>query len=64
MKDNYDFSKGFRDPERARRLRENGYWVRVTRGEGDDMETVERYFVSPEEIAAQNEFRDRNRIQR
>jgi hypothetical protein len=48
----------FKNPARAQRLRENGCTVRVTRGEGDDMEIVEEYFVSPEEVQESCRRRD------
>ena len=58
MKDHYDFSKGFRNTERARRLRENGCRIMVTREENGKEVVVEDYFVTPEEIQASNEKRD------
>lgn len=41
----------------AEPLRKHGCGVRVTRGEGDDMEIVEEYFVSPEQIAEEDKGR-------
>jgi hypothetical protein len=41
----------------AANLRENGYKVRITRGEGKNKEIVEEYFVSPEEIEDGNKRR-------
>ena len=49
MKDHYDFSKGFRKPELAERLRKYGYTVRVTHGENEEI--IKEYFVSPKDIA-------------
>ena len=54
MRDFYDFSKGFRQPEFAERLRKNGCRVTVTDGEGDSAKIVEQYFVEPEEIAVRD----------
>jgi len=61
MKDNYDFSKGFRDPSRAERLKKNGYTVQITRGE--DETVVDEYFVSPEEVQAYDIRRKNHRVQ-
>jgi len=58
MKDHYDLSKAFRNTERARRLRENGCRVIVTREENGKEVVVEDYFVTPEEIVASNAQRD------
>jgi len=63
MKDYYDFSKGFRDPSRAERLRKNGCRIRVTEGEGENEKVVEEFFVSPEEIQAQTRLRECRRAQ-
>jgi hypothetical protein len=63
MKDYYDFSKGFRDPARAERLKKNGYTVQITRGEGDKEEVVDEYFVSPEEVQAHDIRRKNHRVQ-
>ena len=63
MKDYYDFSKGFRDPERVKRLRERGCKITVTRGEGDEKVIVEEYFVTPEELQADAERRKSRRVQ-
>ena len=56
----YDLSKFFRDPERVKRRRENGYRVVVTRRESGKEIVVEDYFVSPEQIARENAQRDSN----
>ena len=63
MKDNYDFSKGFRRPELTESLRKNGYRVTVTRGEGDEKRIVEQYVVSPEEVQAHDLLRKSRRVQ-
>ena len=63
MKDYYDFSKGFRDPERAKRLKEKGCKITVTRGEGDEEVVVEEYFVTPEEIQAHDKLRKSRKAQ-
>ena len=60
MEREYDLSKFFRDPERARRLRKNGHRVIVTRRENGKEVIVEDYFVSPEQIAEENAMRDAN----
>jgi hypothetical protein len=52
MKEHYDFSKAVRKNPYIESLKK-GYKVRVTRGEGDDMEIVEEYFVPPDEPAEQ-----------
>ena len=58
MKDHYDFSKGFKRPDLAKRLRENGYSVTVTDGDGEEARVIREYFVSPEEVAARGKRRD------
>jgi len=63
MKDFYDFSKGFRNTERARRLRENGCTIQVTREEDGKEVVVEEYFVSPEEMQIQAQLRECRRVQ-
>ncbi|MCL2109408.1 MAG: hypothetical protein FWH20_08725 [Oscillospiraceae bacterium] len=60
---NYDLSKAFRKPDLAERLRQNGYTVQVTGGEGDEKEIVDEYFVSPEEVAAYDKTRRNFRVQ-
>lgn len=42
----------------AQSIKEKGYTVTVTRGEGDKKEIVREYFVSPEEVAEHNRLRD------
>jgi NAD/NADP transhydrogenase alpha subunit len=67
MKDHYDFSKGFKRPDLAKRLRENGYKVTVTDGDGENAKIIREYFVSPEEVTARSqrraEFTENNRVQ-
>jgi hypothetical protein len=60
---NYDLSKAFRNTERARRLKENGCRIIVTRGEGDDQVIVEERFVTPEEIQSHDLRRKNRRVQ-
>jgi hypothetical protein len=60
---NYDLSKAFRKPELAERLRQNGYTVQITNGEGVDKKIVDEYFVSPEEVEAYDKCRKNHRIQ-
>ena len=47
-----------KNTERAKRIRENGCRIMVTRKEGGKEVVVEDYYVTPEEIAASNERRD------
>ncbi|MCL2813942.1 MAG: hypothetical protein FWD23_05020 [Oscillospiraceae bacterium] len=63
MKDYYDFSKGFKNTERAERLRENGYKVTVTDGDCEDARVVREYIVTPEEVQARDKRRKNHRIQ-
>jgi len=58
MKDHYDFSKGFKKPDLAKRLRENGYKVTVTEDDSDDAKIVREYFVPPEEVIARGRRRE------
>ena len=60
MKECYDFSKGFRKPLLAERLRKNGYKVEITSGDGSDRKVVDEYFVTPEEVMAYNTRRTGN----
>ncbi|MCL2633441.1 MAG: hypothetical protein FWD34_02880 [Oscillospiraceae bacterium] len=61
MEREYDLSKFFRNPERAKRLRENGCRIGVTRRvDGKDV-IVKEYFVTPEQIAEENAGREINR---
>ncbi|MCL2697177.1 MAG: hypothetical protein FWE74_03740 [Oscillospiraceae bacterium] len=55
MKDYYDFSKGFKNPELAKRLKKNGCRVQITCGEGDEEIIVKEYFVPPEENSSQQQ---------
>ena len=59
MEREYDLSKFFRNTERAQRLRENGCRIMVTRKVDGKEVVVEERFVTPEEIAALNERRDK-----
>jgi uncharacterized DUF497 family protein len=56
-----------RNNDIAKRLRENGCTIRVTRGDGNQKEIIEERIVTPEEIALMNEhkntFSNENRIQ-
>jgi NAD/NADP transhydrogenase alpha subunit len=61
---NYDLSKAFRNPERAERLKKNGYMIQVTKGDGDKKEIVDEYFVSPEEVQAYDIRRKNHRVQK
>ncbi|MDR2559765.1 MAG: hypothetical protein LBC86_09545 [Oscillospiraceae bacterium] len=63
MKREYDLSKFFRNPERAKRLKENGCKVTITKGEGEDKRVVEQYFVTPEEVQAHDVHRKNHRVQ-
>jgi hypothetical protein len=58
MEREYDITKFFRNPERAKRLRENGCRVMVTRRENGKEVVVEDYFITPEQIAEENAQRD------
>jgi len=58
MKEHYDFSKGFKRPDLAKRLRENGYNVTVTDGDSKDSKVIREYFVSPEEVIARGKRRE------
>lgn len=60
MKREYDVSKFFRNPERAKRLRENGCRIIITDGKGENEKIVEDYFITPEQIAEENAKRDAN----
>ena len=60
---NYDLTKVFRDPERAERLKKNGYMIQVTSGEGKNEEVVDECFVSPEEVEAYDQRRKNHRVQ-
>ena len=60
---NYDLSKAFRDPERAERLKKNGYTVQITEGEGESEKVVDEFFVSPEEVQAYDLRRKNHRVQ-
>ena len=62
MKECYDFSKGFRKPQLAERLRKYGYKVEITSGEGNDRKVVDEYFVTPEEVMAYDGRRTSNRV--
>jgi len=44
----------------AERIRKNGCSIRVTRGEGDNRVIVSERFVTPEEIEASNNRREKN----
>jgi hypothetical protein len=44
----------FRKNPYAENLRKNGCGVRVTRGDGDSMEIVQEYFVSPKQIVEES----------
>ena len=63
MEREYDLSKFFRNPERTKRLRENGYKVTVTDGDGEDAKVIREYFVTPEEIQARDKLRKSRRTQ-
>jgi hypothetical protein len=39
-------------------LREHGYKVQVTDGEGEDEKVIREYFVSPEEVASRQDERN------
>ena len=43
----------------AERIRKNGCMIRITRGEGADKLILEERVITPEEIAASNERRDK-----
>jgi len=58
MKEHYDFSKGFKRPDLAKRLKENGYKVTVIDGDGDDVKIIREYFVSPEEVTERGKRRE------
>ena len=60
---NYDFTKVFRDPERAERLKKNGYMIQVTSGEGKNEKVIDEYFVSPEEVEAYDKLRKNHKVQ-
>jgi ketopantoate reductase len=60
---NYDLTKVFRDPERAERLKKNGYMIQVTSGEDKNEKVVDEYFVSPEEVEAYDKRRKNHRVQ-
>ena len=60
---NYDLTKVFRDPERAERLKKNGYMIQMTSGEGNNEEVVDEYFASPEEVEAYDKCRKNHRVQ-
>jgi len=62
VKECYDFSKGFRKPQLAERLKSNGYKVEITNGEGADKKVVDEYFVTPEEVMAYEQRRLSNRV--
>jgi len=62
LKDYYDFTKGFRNAERAERLRKNGYKVTITDGEGENAKIVREYIVTPEEVQARDKRRKNHRI--
>ena len=62
MKECYDFSKGYRKPQLAERLRKNGYKVEITSGEGNDRKVVDEYFVTPEEVMAYDARRTSSRV--
>jgi hypothetical protein len=53
MREFYDFSKGFKRPELAQRLRKYGCRVTITDGDGDDAKIIEQYIVPPDEDCAQ-----------
>jgi hypothetical protein len=67
MKEHYDFSKGFKRPDLAKRLRENGYKVTVTDNDSEDAKIIREYFVTPEEVSARgnrrNEYNESRRVQ-
>ena len=63
MKREYDLSKFFRNPERAKRRRENGYTVQIVDGKGENERVVKEYFVTPEEVQARNLHRKNRRVQ-
>jgi len=52
---------GFSRNHLAETLGKHGHWVTVT--DGDDEKVVERYFVSPEQIAEENKRREEYRRQ-
>jgi len=60
----YDLSKSFRNPERAERLRKNGYKVTVTDGDSEDARVIREYFVTPEEVQARDKRRKSHRVQK
>ena len=62
MKECYDFSKGFRKPQLAERLKKNGYKVEITNGKSSDKKVVDEYFVTPEEVMAYDIRRTSNRV--
>jgi len=47
-----------KNTERARRIKENGCRIMVTRNEGGKEVVVEDYFVTPEQIAERSAKRD------
>ena len=63
MEREYDLSKFFRNPERTKRLRENGCIIQVTRSEGENEKIVREYFISPEEIQADDIRRKSRSVQ-
>jgi hypothetical protein len=50
----------YKNPARAQKLKENGCIIRITRGEGDNLEIIKEYSISPEEIQEQCKRRDMN----
>jgi len=62
VKECYDFSKGFRKPQLAERLKTSGYKVEITNGEGADRKVVDEYFVTPEEVMAYDQRRLSKRV--
>jgi hypothetical protein len=62
VKECYDFSNGFRNPQLAERLKKNGYKIEITKGEGSDRKVVDEYYITPEEVMAYDTRRTSNRV--
>ena len=62
VKNYYDFTKRFRNTDRAERLRKNGYKVTVTDGDGENAKIIREYIVTPEEVQARDKLRKNHRI--
>jgi hypothetical protein len=63
MEREYDLSKFFRDPSRAKRLQENGCRIGITRRVDGKEVIVEERFITPEEIQADALRRQARRVQ-